>query len=49
LVLQAYDGERFEAIMKRLVAEIRAQRVKGAQFDAAVTEAVKMSGLGGDE
>lgn len=35
--------------MKRLVAEISAQKVEAAKLDTAITEALNMFGLGGDQ
>ena len=46
---QSYDGERLEAMMKRSVAEISAQKVEAAQRITAVTKALNMVGLGVDE
>ena len=47
LAWHPYDTERFEAIMKRSVAEINAQNVAAAQLDTAIPEALNIFGLGG--
>ena len=46
---QPDDGEPFEAKMRRLVGELRAQQAEGARLDAAIAENLKMLGFGGDE
>lgn len=49
LAWQPYGGERFEATMKRSMAEISAQNVEAAQLDTAITEALNMFRLGGNQ
>ena len=44
---QSDDGGPFDAIMKRLVAELQAQNVEGARLDARIAETLEMWGLGG--
>ena len=44
---QPEDGEPFEAKMRRLVADLRAQQTEGARLDAAIAENLKSLGFGG--
>ena len=46
---QEDDGEPFEAKMKRLVAELRAQQAEGARLDAAIVDNLKALGFGDRE
>ena len=46
---QEDDGEPFEAKMKRLVAELRAQQAGGARLDAAIADNLKALGFGDRE
>ncbi|MDD9982547.1 MAG: N-6 DNA methylase, partial [Gammaproteobacteria bacterium] len=42
---QPDDGEPFEAKMRRLVGELRAQQTEGARLDAAIAENLKALGF----